>query len=305
MDKLKVLASGLIYPVTMMRYFTDTMEEMEDIELLIAGPFSGNYIPWNDGMTLPAKYVQTPYVALPMGMKQCDPIFVERKLPWKPDLWIQFDAGFHFSRRPDARVVATVGTDPHVLNDFYDEARRYSDFFFNMQLVYKKPKDIYLPYAFHQKYHRLLPVEKNYDGCLIGIHYKERDELVNALIKKGYGIVYRIGDIFEEFQLIYNESKVALNWPSRDDLNARTFEAAGMAIPLLTKRVTDLPCFFVENDHYMGFDTLPEAIDKFEWMMKHPLEIEMMAKNAHRKALAGHTYQHRVNQILHDCKMKG
>lgn len=305
MDKIKICASGLIFPVTMMRYFTEELADRPDVDLKIAGPFSGNWIPWNGGMTLPAKYTQTPDIPLPPNINRADPILVEKRLPWKPDLWIQFDAGFHFTRRPTATLVATVGTDPHCDADLrYDEARNYSDIFFNMQQEYLKSGDVYLPYAYSEKHHYpVRPTLKKYDGCLIGLGYTHRVALVQKLRQAGYDIHFNIGEIFDEFRLTYNQSRIALNWSSLKDLNARTFEAFAMGIPLLTNRVPDLHNFFVEGDHYQGFDTIDEGVEKFKWMMAHPDEIAEMSDNALRKVQAGHTYRQRVQQILEVCKL--
>lgn len=305
MDKIKIVCSGLIFPVTMMRYFTEEFQRREDVEVKIAGPFSGNWIPWNGGMTLPAKYVQAPDIPLPLGSNRIDPTIIEKKLPWKPDLWIQFDAGFHFTRRPNATLAVTVATDPHCWADLhYDEPKNYSDIFFNMQQSYLKPNDVYLPYAFSEKYHYPTPTpDKKWDGCLIGLQYAHRTALVDDLRRHGYKVYYTIGEIFDNFRVSYNQSRVALNWSSLQDLNARTFEAMAMGIPLLTNRVPDLPNFFVEGDHYQGFNTADEAIIKFKWMIEHPDEISEMAGNALRKVQAGHTYRHRVQQILETCHM--
>jgi len=305
MDKIKIVASGLIFPVTMMRYFTEELQQLSNVDLKIVGPFSGNWIPWNGGMTLPARYVQTPDVALPMSISRCDPAIVEKKLPWKPDLWIQFDAGFHFTRRPEATLSVTVATDPHCWNDLhYDDPKNYSDIFFNMQQSYMKPGDVYLPYAFSEKHHYpVSPCPKKYDGCLIGLQYTQRNSLVKELRKLGYEIHYSIGEVFDEFRLSYNQSRIALNWSSLNDLNARSFEAFGMKIPLLTNRVPDLKNFFVEDEDYIGFDTVEEAVQKFTWMINHPIEIEDMAKRVFKKVQAGHTYRDRVQQILKDCQL--
>lgn len=304
MSKLRVVASGYIYAVTMMRMFTDTMREMDNIDLKIVGPFFGDWIPWGGGMNLPNRYVQIPDVPLPTNRNKLDPGVAEAQLGYKPDLWIQFDAGFHFTRRPKAEIMVTVGTDSHCLNDWYDEDRAYSDYFFNMQHVYMRGKDLYLPYAFNPKHHFPLPDEKKiHDGCLIGLHYSNRDDLVKSLKNNGYDVFYSLGESYEEFRRIYNQSKVALNWSSLDDLNARTFEAMGMKIPLLTNRVTDLPTFFVEGDHYLGFRDTREAVNKFEWLIDHPEGAEAMADRAYRKVIAGHTHLHRINQILETLKL--
>ena len=299
MQKIKVVISGIYYPVTMMEYFIRAFERRSDVELVTAGSFSGAYIPWNGGMYINQKYVRTPTIPLPFPPQPTDPIFVEKKLPWKPDLWIQVDAGWHFSRRPEATKSVGLGTDPHVLN--YDALRATSDIFFNMQLVYKEPSDVYIPYAYDPKLHKHLDVEKEHDACIIGLQYEQRQRLVNVLRGDGVSVHQTIGQVYEDFVLEYNKSRVALNWSSLDDLNARTFEAMGMRIPLVTNRVTDLSNFFVEGEHYLGFNDIPEAVKNVKWLLYNPEEADHMAQAAYRKVKAGHTYDIRVSQILEKC----
>jgi glycosyltransferase involved in cell wall biosynthesis len=299
MDKLKVVVSGIFYPLSMMEYFIRAFERREDVELKTAGSFSGAYIPWNGGMYINQKYVRTPDICLPFPPQPFDPAYVEKKLPWKPDLWIQIDAGWHFSRRPEATKSVGIATDPHVLN--YDPLRAMSDILFNMQLVYKQPSDVYLPYAYDPTLHKHIKMETSYDACLIGLQYEQRINLINALRGNGISVNQSIGKVYEEFVLEYNKCKVALNWSSLDDLNARTFEAMGMGIPLVTNRVTDLSNFFVEGEHYLGFNDIPEAIIQVKKVLDNPEEAEHMARSAHRKAKAGHTYDIRVSQILDRC----
>ena len=302
MEKIKVVISGIFYPVTMMEYFIRAFLRRDDVELITAGSFSGSYIPWGGGMHINQKYVRTPDIILPFPpVSPCDPVFVEKKLPWTPDLWVQIDAGWHFSRRPNATKSVAIGTDPHVLSNMYVPLRQMVDVFFNMQLVYKEPSDVYLPYAYDPKLHKSLKLEKEHDTCLIGLQYQQRDRLVNALRRENISVHQTIGQVYEEFVVEYNKSRVALNWSSLDDLNARTFEAMGMKIPLVTNRVTDLSNFFVEDEHYRGFAEIPEAVEQVKWILHNPEEAEHMAQNAYRKVKAGHTYDLRVSQILERC----
>jgi spore maturation protein CgeB len=172
------------------------------------------------------------------------------------------------------------------------------DVFFNMQFVYKEPSDVYLPYAYDPMLHKHIKVEKEHDACLIGLQYTQRQQLIDALRKDFISVNQSIGKVYEEFVLEYNKSKVALNWSSLDDLNARTFEAMGMGIPLVTNRVTDLSNFFVEGEHYLGFNDIPEAVRQVHTLLRNPELAEQIARAGHRKAKAGHTYDIRVSQIL-------
>ena len=258
MSKIKIVVSGIHYPVTMMGYFIRALERRDDVELITAGPYTGDWIPWEHGMSVPLKHVKSPSIPLPqqyirdVGLPSA---FLEAQLPWKADLWLQIDAGW-WVQKPNARVVAHIATDPHVLP--YDAQREQCDFFFNMQKVYMHEGDIYLPYAHDPLLHKPLDIGKEYDGCLVGLQYIIRDSLVAALRGAGYNIEYTMGIVGEEYNEVYNKSRVALNWSNLHDLNARTFEAMGMGVPLLTNRVPDLDEFFEEGEHYLGFGSVPD-----------------------------------------------
>lgn len=299
--KRTLVISGLFFPLTMMHYFINAFEELgEDgkYDIITVGPFSNNYIPWNGGMYLDEKYVRVPTLPLPQDLRNADPQIVETRIDRKVDLWIQFDAGFHFMRRPASEVCITVGTDPHVLNEFYDLPRMYSDKFYNMQRSYLKSNDLFLPYAFDDTIHKPLSTEKEYDGCLIGLQYQQRCELVNALEQTGYNIYYGIGEVYDQFVKSYNKAKVALNWSSLLDLNARTFEAMGMRLPLLTNRIPALNEFFEEGTHYLGFGDVEEAVRQFDKLIYDETMSKEMAKKAYDLVAKNHTYKHRVREIL-------
>jgi len=249
-------------------------------------------------MSVPLKYVKSPSIPLPqqyirdVGLPSA---FLEAQLPWKADLWLQIDAGW-WVQKPNARVVAHIATDPHVLP--YDAQREQCDFFFNMQKVYMHEGDIYLPYAHDPLLHKPLDIGKEYDGCLVGLQYIIRDSLVAALRGAGYNIEYTMGIVGEEYNEVYNKSRVALNWSNLHDLNARTFEAMGMGVPLLTNRVPDLAEFFEEGEHYLGFGSVPEAIRQFARLINEPDYAKHIATNAYELSIAKHTWDRRIQQIL-------
>ena len=136
MNKIKVVISGLIYSFTMLHWFWRAFERREDIELFVTGPFFDDWIPWSGGLTLPKKYVKVPHFPLPRNMNNIPSTLVEAQLPWKPDLWLEIDAGWHFNNKPNANIVAHIQTDPHVLKDFYKIPKARSDFVFCMQTPY-------------------------------------------------------------------------------------------------------------------------------------------------------------------------
>jgi len=304
--KLKVVISGIFYPLTMMEYIIRGFEQLKNIEIFTVGAFTGDWIPWANGIRLPQKYVRVPDIPLPAeyANKRVPYSVVAQHIPFEPQLWLQVDAGFHFVDKPKATVVAHVQTDPHCLKDWYKHPATYSDFVFCMQQVYMKPGEFYLPYAYDKKLFYPMPnVEKIYDACLIGLHYPQRDALVQRLRSRGLKIHYSIGEVYDEYRMIYNQSRIALNWSSLKDLNARTFEALGLGVALVSNRVPDLPNFFVDGEHYLGFDNLDEAEAQVMKLIDNPELREEIAAAGHRKVKA-HTWKHRAEQILETVKLR-
>lgn len=303
--KLKIVLSAIWYPLAMASYVLRGFRRLKNVEVFTVGAFTGDYIPWANGMKLPQKYVEVPDVPLPQNfINQPIPYStVAQSIPFEPHLWLQVDAGFHFSDKPKAIVTAHLQTDPHCLKDWYKLPSSYSDFTFCMQQFYMKPGEFYLPYAYDEKMFYPMPeVEKIYDACLIGLHYPQRDALVQRLRSRGLNVYYSIGEVYNEYRLIYNQSKIALNWSSMMDLNARTFEALGLGLPLVTNRVPDLANFFVEGEHYLGFDDLDEAEAQVMKLLNDNDLREDIAYAGHRKVKA-HTWKHRAQQILETCRL--
>lgn len=305
MSKIKVLLTYIVYPMAIATYFKKALEHRTDIELKVCGPYTGSWMPWLGGMNLPAKYAIPPDLSLPysgnIGEYNYD--MVKAQLgEWTPDLILQIDAGLHFKYKPSDGMVVTVGTDPHVLNSWYDTPRKYSDKFFNMQATYSKNGDIFLPYAYsiYDHYPQDSDEEK-VDAVLIGMPYQTRVEWVNALKARGVSVIFENGPVFDEARAAYARGSIGLDWSSMDDLNARAFELPAMKLAPVLNLVPDIGRFFDQGVHYEGFTDLREAVERVVWLKENPLEREAMAEQAYYK-VAGQTYDARIGQILKECE---
>lgn len=306
MDKIKVVISGLIFPLTMLHYFWRAFEHREDVDLFVTGPYFDDYIPWNYGMKLPRQYVKVPHYPLPQQSAnfpgRLPASFVQPQLPWEPDLWLQIDAGWHFADRPPAKVVGLVETDPHVLKQLYQQPKKVSDFVWCMQTPYMEAGDIYLPYGYDSEYHQPMDVEKIHDACLIGLHYEKRDALVNCLKSRGLDVYYSIGEVYDQYQLKYNQSKIALSWSSMMDLPARVWEAFAMGVPLVTNRVPDLATNgFIEGVHYLGFDNVDEGEKAVMTLLVDDELRHDISHAAWMKVTGNDSWDDRVEKILVDA----
>lgn len=297
--KKRVVLVGIHYPFAILSYFREALEFREDIELCTVGPYTGNWIPWAGGMTLAQKYVKNVDIPLPMNprgmLKPLNPKLVENSLPWEPDLWLNVDAGYHLSEKPSKGLLATVATDSHVLN--YDQQRNISDYFFNMHEHYSKDGDLILPYCYSPRFHKPLDVEKIYDACIIGLHYDTRNQLVDRLRAEGLNVHYSIGKVFDEYNLVFNQSKVGINWASMYDLNARAFELLAMKVPSVQWHVPDADKYFDGVIDYLKFTSLEEAVQKIVGLVSDIQKQSDLAQSGYM-AVQGHTYDARIQTIF-------
>lgn len=297
---MKLLLLYKSYPLAMASYFRRALERRQDVELFTCGEFFGQNIPWNGGMTIPMKYPNHVDLPLPSGMNKVSWSMIADKLPWKPDLVLNVDAGFHLTTKPDVPYYV-VATDPHVLGDWYAQVRPLADKFFNMQGVpYIQAGDVWLPYAHDPTVHYPVDIQKEYDCTIVGLHYPQRDEWVSRLRAKGVKVNYRIGDIFDEYREENNKAWIGLNWSSLEDVTARVFEIMAMKLVPVLNRLPGLDQLgFVEGQHYLGFSNMEEAVEKVMWAIANRPFAEQIALQAYQHVnWKEMTYDSRVRQIL-------
>jgi glycosyltransferase involved in cell wall biosynthesis len=292
---MRVVLGSIWYPMSISRYFEAALRRRDDVELYTAGPYTGTWIPWNSGMNLPVKYAKAPDLPLPGNTATLPIDYVEKQLPWQPDLWLQIDAGWHLRGKPAHGKNVIVGTDPHCLD--YSQQRSLADTFYCMQACYSKPGDVYLPYAYDPEQHYPEEQPRNYDACLLGLHYDNRNLLVNELRLRGVKVMYDLGPVFDERRELECQAPISLAWSSRDDLIARVFEGLAMGRLVVTNRVPDLSRFFQEDEHLIAFSSLGEATEKIMYYLNSPEETEEIAK-AGREWVKLHTWDDRICQIL-------
>jgi hypothetical protein len=98
---------------------------------------------------------------------------------------------------------------------------------------------------------------------------------------------------------VYGQSKIVFNASINKDLNMRFFEALASGALLVTDRIENgLPDMFREGEHYVGYSTVEEAIEKIDYYLNNIIERETIAREGQRVALAHHTYLHRWEEII-------
>ena len=301
---MKILLLFKAYPFCLASYFRRALERRNDVELYTCGEFFGQWIPWNGGMDIPMKYPNHVDLPLPRGMDRVSWTNIKHRLPWKPDLIINVDAGFHLTSKPDVPYYV-VATDPHVLGDWYAQVRPLADKFFNMQgTPYIQDKDVWLPYAFdptvHYPEYPNPENKKTFDACIVGLHYPQRIEWANRLRQAGVKTHMSIGDIYDEYRNMNNRAWIGLNWSSLEDVTARVFEIMAMRLVPVINRLPGLDELgFEDGRHYLGFSNMDEAVEKVLWAKSNPDFANQIALEAYQ-FVHNHdmTYDNRIRQIL-------
>lgn len=187
-----------------------------------------------------------------------------------------------------------------------------------------------LPMAFDPTITRpltLTPEQQRRYGCelsFVGAGYHNRRELLPALFDLGlriYGVDWpttppwravqpepNIRQSPEASNLIFNASKINLNlhsspWcdgvnPVGDYLNPRSFELAGARCFQLLDERRDLARAFAPGFEVETYGDVHECRKKIAHYLAHPDERTAIAENAYRRAVAEHTYRHRMERAV-------
>lgn len=302
---MNVVISGYFYAITAaLEYFVRAFKRV-GCEVYTVGPYAGLMMPWTNkmgitGMQMPERYDFRPDFVIPnLSFGSTLPIsMVENRLPWKPDLWLDVNAGFYLSGKPKNGIRTTFLTDPHVLRSYYDGLLHNYEFVFCSQTPYAKHGEIYLPYACDAEWHTPKEEEKLFDVALVGNFYPHRVDLVNRLSNMGYKVFFDLGVGKEDLAKIYNQSRVGLNWSTLKDLNARVFELLGIGCCAVMNRVPDME-LFDEGIHFLGFDTAEQAIEQIKFALENPEKAKIIAENGRKAIIEGnHTWDDRARTIL-------
>lgn len=173
--------------------------------------------------------------------------------------------------------------------------------------------------AMNPRWHRPVAEQKNGTVVVAGNYYAFRQAVVLRLGKDGvdfqlYGPppprwahseIKRLhtGKYLRglEKSRVFGEGAACLNtFPlaEGDSLNCRTFEVAGAgALQIIEYRPAIEQCFEPQRE-LLTFKTYEELLDHIQRAKRHPKEMVPIREAGARRALAEHTYRHRLEVIL-------
>lgn len=101
--------------------------------------------------------------------------------------------------------------------------------------------------------------------------------------------------------LVYGQSKIDLNITLRSierGIPLRAFDIMGAGGFLLSNYQADLLEMFVPGEEFVYYEDKEDLLRKVDYYLIHEDEREAIAKNGHDRVAAGHTFRHRVREMV-------
>lgn len=188
--------------------------------------------------------------------------------------------------------------------DYVKKGKTFDEFYVPTQgaLDYCKDNGLdatLLPFAGCEFIHRPVPAEKIYDWVAMWNSVGERPKYAAAAMEKFPNAFCSYVE-WELYVLNMNKSRCVLNVTRIPEYNMRVPEAMLTGVPLVTNRAVGMDAYWKENEHYLGFDSVEEMLEKIQWVKDHPKEAQDMADNARLTTYKEHTYTQRVLKMFAD-----
>ena len=159
--------------------------------------------------------------------------------------------------------------------------------------------------------------EYHYAQCVINrrITAIERVDLLSAVAEhhmvdlftyvKGLGWPnireHGVVDYSREMPLVFKQSKINLNITLRSiksGVPLRAMDIMGCGGFLLSNFQADFLDYFVPGEDFVFYESKEDLLRKIDYYLEHEEERKAIARNGHDKVAAGHTYRHRVREML-------
>lgn len=106
---------------------------------------------------------------------------------------------------------------------------------------------------------------------------------------------------YQEMPLVFKQSRINLNISLRSiksGISQRAFDIMGSGGFLLSNYQNDFFDYFNPGDDFEFYESEKDLINKIDYYLAHEDERNEIAVSGHNKLAAGHTYRHRVQEML-------
>lgn len=108
-------------------------------------------------------------------------------------------------------------------------------------------------------------------------------------------------DYYDMAPYVFKHAKINLNISLRSiksGMPLRIFDIMGSGGFLLTNFQTDFLDYFTPGEDYAYYESINDLTEKIEYYLAHEEERKTIARNGFEKIAAGHTYKHRIEEML-------
>jgi spore maturation protein CgeB len=184
-----------------------------------------------------------------------------------------------------------------------------------------RPPTIHLPPGCDPSVHRPMRARDQFRSnvVFVGAATPRREQLLGELTGVGLAIWgtgwrrtplkdYCRGEMldFDDYVRAYAGASVAVNvhregssnGGTATGCNQRLFELAAIGVPQVVDNRADLPLAFDTGRELLTFDTGSDLRQLVQELLNDPTTAERLAQAGRRRALAEHTYMHRLGAIL-------
>ncbi len=108
-------------------------------------------------------------------------------------------------------------------------------------------------------------------------------------------------EFYKEMPLVFKQSRINLNISLRgikSGIPLRAYDIMGAGGFLLSNFQADFLDCFVPGEDFAYYESREDLLQKVAYYLEHEEERQMIAKNGHDKVAAGHTYRHRIREML-------
>lgn len=108
-------------------------------------------------------------------------------------------------------------------------------------------------------------------------------------------------DYYQQMPLVFKQSRINLNISLRSiksGIPLRAFDIMGSGGFLLSNFQADFLDDFVPGEDFVYYESKEDLLGKIDYYLSHEGEQAAIAKNGHDKVAAGHTFRHRVKEML-------
>lgn len=108
-------------------------------------------------------------------------------------------------------------------------------------------------------------------------------------------------DYYQQMPLVFKQSRINLNISLRSiksGIPLRAFDIMGSGGFLLSNFQADFLDDFVPGEDFVYYESKEDLLYKIDYYLSHEEERTEIARNGHDKVAAGHTFRHRVRDML-------